>query len=102
MLENVQMSNSIQLQEKSPNIFISHSLPLVQPSTDGISFIFQVISRFFSAQFLKNMLYIFEIRLARQSDEVDTPIKYQHRRHSHFFEANDNSETSKRNGRSRQ
>ena len=41
-------------------------------------------------------------RLVRQLGEADTPLKYQHRRHSNFFEVQDNSESSVQNGRSRQ
>ena len=38
----------------------------------------------------------------RQLGEADTPLKYQHRRHSNFFEVQDNSESPTQNGRSRQ
>ena len=41
-------------------------------------------------------------RLVRQSGEADTPLKYQHRRHSNSFEVQDNNESSVQNGRSRQ
>lgn len=41
-------------------------------------------------------------RLVRQSGEADTPLKYQHQRHSNSFEVQDNNESSIQNGRSRQ
>ena len=36
------------------------------------------------------------------SSEAETPLKYQHRRHSNFFDAQGNREVSTQNGRSRQ
>ena len=40
-------------------------------------------------------------RLARQSSEIDTPIKYQHQRHLNFIDIQNNSEAKMRDGRSR-
>ena len=41
-------------------------------------------------------------RLARQSGEIDTPMKYQHQRHPNFLDVRDNSEVPVQDGRSRQ
>ena len=41
-------------------------------------------------------------RLAWQSGEIDTPIKYQHQRHPIFFDAQGNCEVPVQDGRSRQ
>ena len=39
---------------------------------------------------------------ARKLSEAETPIKHQHRRHSNFFEAQGNCESTTQNDRSRQ
>ena len=41
-------------------------------------------------------------RLARQSSEIDTPTKYQHKRHPNFNDVQSNSEAQIQDGRTRQ